>query len=229
MAVIEVGNAYLQSDSRFTRWAKVVRTRADLNIKLKGGYAITAAFVQWGKAVAVAPGEYVVFAAETGSRHSVSYDYALWRVSPEDKMAKIEWKEVEQVADSPKLNDAAKAACRNSRLYAIASYCYRQLPPLLAPEPKPEQSANGLTAEENTLLADAVRAIAAIRALPADRRAIVNKAIIDALPDLTPSMGQRTMPTASVPEPPVAPTPDPEIPAVPATEPVAHRRSGRRF
>lgn len=76
MAITKI-SAYVDTDSRFRSWGKHVTKRAEIDLTQKGGYAINAGFVRADQAIALGQGQYLVCAAETGSRKSHSYDYAL--------------------------------------------------------------------------------------------------------------------------------------------------------
>ena len=67
---------FLKCDARFKHWGKVF-TAKDFDEKKDNGYAIGGKFVRWGDSVSLNAGEFMVCAAETGSRGKHSYDYAL--------------------------------------------------------------------------------------------------------------------------------------------------------
>lgn len=118
MAVVTINsklaNSGIEFDSRFRAWAKIIGTKAN-------GYSITSGFTNWGKSIALTPDQFVVLAAESGSRARHSYDYALVTVGANDQPVAID-----DATITAFIPDAQRAKAANSPLYAIALYCALQ-------------------------------------------------------------------------------------------------------
>jgi hypothetical protein len=67
---------FLKYDSRFKHWGKSFNAN-DFDESKEKGYALGGKFVPWNSSVALGPGQFLVVAAETGSRANHSYEYAL--------------------------------------------------------------------------------------------------------------------------------------------------------
>lgn len=130
MAVLTINGKLapqISYDSRFKAWAKLVTTPEHIDLSKASGYSLTGRFIDWGKSVAVAPGQFVVLAAESGSRNRHAYKYALVRVNGADEPEIVSDEEIaEAVAAAP---DAQRAKALNSTLYAFAVYCAHELQP----------------------------------------------------------------------------------------------------
>lgn len=160
VAIVMCSDQYLSSDSRFRRWGKTILSPQDIDLTKKNGYSLTGSFVQWGDAVALQPGQFLVLAAETGSRNYHDYHYALIGVGADGQPVQVSSSEIWEQIEGSRLTDAAKAAARNSILYSYAAYCYLQM-----------KSAVELTAEESALVEQ-------LRALAPERRQAVLAALV---------------------------------------------------
>ena len=126
MAVITVdgnaGGAQLRTDDRFRQWGKLIRSPRDFDLSKHNGYSLIGPWAEWGKSTAVAPGQFLVLASESGSRNRHSYHYALITVTADDVAAMVPDTDVDEVIAAADLLDAVRAKARNSRLYAYAVY-----------------------------------------------------------------------------------------------------------
>lgn len=112
-------------DSRFKAWAKLIASPAHVELGKTNGYSLTGPFVGWGKSAAVGAGQFLVLAAESGSRARREYKYALVRVNGADEPEVVSAEEIAAaVAQAP---DAQRAKALNSPLYAFAVYTASQL------------------------------------------------------------------------------------------------------
>lgn len=112
-------------DSRFKAWAKVIASPAHVDLTKTNGYSLTGPFVNWGKSVAVGAGQFLVLAAESGSRANRTYKYALVRVNGADDSEVVSDEEIADAVSSAPDDQRAKAI--NSPLYAFAVYAGSQL------------------------------------------------------------------------------------------------------
>lgn len=129
MAVLTVNRQLapeqISYDSRFRAWGKLIAKPEHVDLTKSNGYSLAGPFVSWGKNVAVAPGQFVVLAAEAGSRNRHSYTYALVRVNGSDEVEVVSDEEIATVvAEAP---DQQRAKALNNPLYAYAVYCASQL------------------------------------------------------------------------------------------------------
>lgn len=127
MAVVTINSklADVSYDSRFKAWAKVIAKRTDVDLSKTNGYAIASSFVNWGKTVALAPGQFVVLAAESGSRARHEYRYALVTVDADDQPVDVTDRVDAAIAEAT-IPDAQRAKAANSVLYRMALYCALQ-------------------------------------------------------------------------------------------------------
>ena len=117
----------LESDSRFKRWCKLIRSAADVDLSKKGGYALTAPFCKWSDTVAIGAGQFLVCSAETGSRAHHGYSYAL--VDETGKDIDIEGHVTNTVKagfNDGLISETQLADALNSRLYLYAVFIYLQ-------------------------------------------------------------------------------------------------------
>lgn len=119
----------LETDSRFRRWAKVIPSLTPVTPLSVGGYALGGNFER-GHFV-VRDGDYVVLAAESGSRTHHSYEYRLLK-NIHGKMVRVRVPN-ERIRLLP-LSSDKMAKSLNSTLYAYA--CAIELG--LTPEPNDE-------------------------------------------------------------------------------------------
>ncbi len=129
MAILTRPKDHLVNDSRFKAWAKSIRSRADLDLTRERGYALIGPWVKYGDTVALEPGEFLVVAAERGSRAHHYYEHLLVGVTVDADGAEM----LEQFTDTevyaaleeiPEIKPRALAAARNSALYAFALYAW---------------------------------------------------------------------------------------------------------
>ena len=156
---------HISTDGRvgFKAWAKAIRSQADVDLSAKDGYSLKGGFLDIDKAVALAPGEFLACASETGSRKNRSYTYALVRVSPDgesivgiDKDERIKLRETALAAEQITEEQAAKGT--NSKLYSFALTAW-----ILLDTPA---EAAVLTVKEKAL-------VASLKALTPERCALV--------------------------------------------------------
>jgi hypothetical protein len=114
-------------DSRFKSWAKLIATRGDINLGKSNGYSLTGAWIDWGKSVALTPGQFAVLAAESGSRNDHPYHYALIGVDADDRPHVIRDEAIKAATAEAIVPDAQRAKAANSALYRIALYCALQI------------------------------------------------------------------------------------------------------
>lgn len=108
-------------DTRFKAWGKVIRGATDIALSGTGAYALGGGFVNWGSTVALAPGDFLVLASETGSRASRSYDYALVMATHGGAVT-IPNASVRETVAASALTDQIKASAANNTLYCYAAY-----------------------------------------------------------------------------------------------------------
>lgn len=152
---------YINYDSRFRAWAKVIGKSGDVDLSKTNGYSITSAFVNWGKSVAVQPGQFVVLSAESGSRARHSYSYAVIGVDADDKPFVVDDDAISAAVADATVPDAQRAKAANSDLYRIALYADVQM--------RADQPVG--TNIRNNPAMDAARE--AMRALTDDQRAAI--------------------------------------------------------
>jgi hypothetical protein len=78
MAITSCGDWGLTADSRFKSWGKKV-TKFDIDLEKENGYSLGGEWVRWDESVALGADEYLVIAAEVGSRKNKRYGYRLVR------------------------------------------------------------------------------------------------------------------------------------------------------
>jgi hypothetical protein len=121
---------WLKNDSRFKSWGKKVRPQ-DVDLSKENGYALGGAWARWDESVALGAGEFLVVAAETGSRASHDYDYALIEggetarclFNGQDKAKGLpaeEWRALKEAALKD-LPEDQRAKAMNSTLYRFAA------------------------------------------------------------------------------------------------------------
>lgn len=117
---------YLESDTRFRQWGKLV-TAADVDLKQANGYSLGGQWVKWNESVSLVPGRYLVCASETGSRSNHGYRYCLIdgdgnRVEKDTRIAALD----QALADG-RITEDQRVNAKNSALYAFALYISLQL------------------------------------------------------------------------------------------------------
>lgn len=123
MCITKCGDWGLTEDSRFKSWGKVLRGPAEVDLSQKDGYSLRGRFVRWNESIALGDGEYLVIAAETGSRNNHAYKYRL--VAGGSTPRRIEKEEREAVIEAGRAAGVAEeqiARAKNSTLYAYALY-----------------------------------------------------------------------------------------------------------
>lgn len=120
MAIV-VAADILQRDSRFRSWTKKISAQT-IDLRQEGAYALTSDFHGYDKAVALEAGEYLVVAAEQGSRRNVAYKYAL--VGPDGEKIGKEAREPVLVwaRERGLISQAQEAKMQNSLPYTYAVY-----------------------------------------------------------------------------------------------------------
>jgi len=138
----------LIADSRFKRWGKTVRSSSDIDLTKNNGYALTSPFLNWGSVEVMQPGQYVVLAAEVGTRAHHNYKYALCRVT-ESGLERVDDEALVAMKANVDIPEEYRAKAMASPLYAYALYCAYALKGQGA-----EQGAEepGLSAEETELV-----------------------------------------------------------------------------
>jgi len=114
---------FLKCDPRFKHWGKVF-TAKDFNEDKDNGYAIGGRFVRWDDNVALNAGEFLVVAAETGSRGKHSYDYKLVICGPTARVIEPEdplWKEYISKREST-FPENVVAKSKNNTLYRMGLF-----------------------------------------------------------------------------------------------------------
>lgn len=120
---------WLSNDSRFKSWGKKITCATHVDLAQQNGYSLTGPWVRWDDSVALADGEFLVVAAETGSRASRSYDYRL--VAGGAECRRIEKAERSAALEAAKMagtiSEAQFAQHLNSALYSYALYASLQI------------------------------------------------------------------------------------------------------
>jgi len=156
----------LIADSRFKRWGKTVRSVADVDLTKNNGYALVSPFLNWGSVEVMQPGQYVVLAAEVGTRAHAKYQYALCRVT-ESGLERVSDEELAVVKDNPEIPEEYRAKALASTLYTYALYCAYAL--------KGQGAEQG--AEEPGLSAEETELVERLRALSPERLQVVLAAV----------------------------------------------------
>jgi len=114
---------FLKCDARFKHWGKVF-TAKDFDENKDNGYAIGGKFVRWGDNVSLNAGEFMVCAAETGSRGKHSYDYKLVVGGPTARVIEPEdplWKEY-LAARTATFAEPIVVKAKNNSLYRMGLF-----------------------------------------------------------------------------------------------------------
>lgn len=124
MAIVTATGApyELATDSRFRSWAKTIRSAKEIDLSKTGGYALTGEFVKFGSSIALNSGEYLVLAAESGSRKYASYDYRLVTVNGNGEAEWIKYSEIKETITQSDTCDEHKAKSLNSVPFAFALF-----------------------------------------------------------------------------------------------------------
>jgi hypothetical protein len=116
---------WLSKDSRFKNWGKKITCATHVDLAQQNGYSLTGPWVRWDDSVALAEGEFLVVAAETGSRANRSYEYRLVAGGATECRC-IEDAERSEVLTAAKtagkISEAQFAQHLNSALYSYALY-----------------------------------------------------------------------------------------------------------
>ncbi len=141
----------IASDGRdgFKRWGKRVRP-GDVDLTVASGRALGGEWLTWGKSAALEEGDYLVLAAETGSRASHSYKYRLGQVRS-GELVRIDQETRDALFARSTLKDTERAAVANNILYAYAAYIN------YAAQAAELQSYDALEAAEMAEMAEAER------------------------------------------------------------------------
>lgn len=125
MAITRCGD-WLQNDSRFKSWGKTILQDSDLDLAKDRGYALNGSWVKWDDAVSLGENQFLVVAAETGSRNRHGYEYRLieggstCRRVPGNEMRAV----IDGALDAGHIVEANVANAKNSPLYRYALYCH---------------------------------------------------------------------------------------------------------
>jgi len=124
MAITHCGDWGITRDSRYKAWGKkVTADRVNLTAR-SGGFALGGDWAKWDDSVAIGNGEYLVVAAETGSRKSHSYRYRL--IAGGEVARLIEEAERQAVIAAAlaagDITEGDMARQENDRLYEYALY-----------------------------------------------------------------------------------------------------------
>ena len=129
MAITSCGDWGLTADSRFRSWGKKV-TKSDIDLEEENGYALGGEWVRWDESVALGADEYLVIAAEVGSRKNKKYGYRLVRGGDECALVASTSKSdgigisilIEEWLVCERITEQQYAKAKNSMLYAYALY-----------------------------------------------------------------------------------------------------------
>ena len=129
---------FLKRDSRFKHWGKVF-TCKDFDESKEKGFALGGKFVPWEASVALGPGQFLVVAAETGSRASHSYDYALVIGGDEAKVVDTSTARKDFIESMRKVfPEAVVAKAMNNTLYKYGLFAtWMAIQAEGGPEPEP--------------------------------------------------------------------------------------------
>lgn len=115
---------WLENDSRFKSWGKKISGTCHVDLSKSNGYSLTGPWVRWDDAVSLGSGEYLVVAAETGSRASHDYKYRL--VVGGETPRRIEKSEREAVISAAcadgGVSESQNAQQQNNLLYSYALF-----------------------------------------------------------------------------------------------------------
>ena len=129
MAITSCGDWGLTADSRFKSWGKKV-TKSDINLEEENGYALGGEWVRWDESVALGADEYLVIAAEVGSRKNKKYSFRFVRGGDECTLVSSTNKSdgigismlIEEWASCERITEQQYAKAKNSLLYKYALY-----------------------------------------------------------------------------------------------------------
>lgn len=167
VVTVEDGLLGISSDGRdgFKRWGKRVRPN-EVDLSASNGHSLGGEWLTWGRAVALEEGDYLVLAAETGSRANHSYKYRLGQVRGGELIRIDEGTRDALFAGAP-VTDRERANLANSLLYAYAAYIhYAGMAPAAPDETNTAQAQKGIdlsAVPTETLLAELRR-----RGVPAE-------------------------------------------------------------
>jgi hypothetical protein len=106
-------------DGRFRHWARIIM---GFDANVEGGYALAGTWVRWTEHMALADGVWVVLGAETGSRKTQSYHFALvHREAGRNVQVKVS-KALDQYLTEGAVTPEERAKAANSLLYAYGLY-----------------------------------------------------------------------------------------------------------
>jgi hypothetical protein len=129
MAITSCKDWGLVADSRFKAWGKKV-TPQGVDLDKDNGYSLGGEWVDWGNEISLGESEYLVVAAEVGSRKNRKYSYRLVRGGAECALvsstsskdgARVR-PQIEQWFSEEKITEQQYADARNSTLYMYALY-----------------------------------------------------------------------------------------------------------
>lgn len=130
---------WLDRDTRFKSWGRTIKTAADVDISKERGYALSGEWVKWTASVAVGDNEFLVAAAETGSRARRGYSYQLVEGSTSGECRVVEGDEMRAVIDGAleagQIDEGHVAKSKNSELYLYALYCHLRFTGFAVPCP----------------------------------------------------------------------------------------------
>lgn len=112
---------YLTEDSRYKAWGRLTSARR-VNLAEKGGYALGGEWVKFHDRVAVGDGEFLICAADTGSRKNHSYRYRLIDCHGQRVMEDARKATIAEALAAGKVTEKQAAEAENSVLYSYALY-----------------------------------------------------------------------------------------------------------
>ena len=152
MAIISLNEETtgLDYDRRFKQWGKVIRSSEHIDLGKTRGYSITGPWVKWGQSISLKEGQFLIAAAQSGSRNHHSYEYLFLTVK-DDKVIEVQnSEEFEQACKTLQgVTETQVAAAQNSELY---SFALRAAWEMSKPK-KEEEKKSKLEAEKAQLLA----------------------------------------------------------------------------
>jgi len=140
----------LDTDSRWKKWAKLIRSIDDIDLSKANGYSLTGPWVGWTDSVALGEGQYLVIAAESGSRANHPYSYEMIigggdELRADDHIARNA--DIDAALAAGKINEQMRAAAQNSCLYSFALWAWLQY------QATPAVDRDALAAERERLVA----------------------------------------------------------------------------
>jgi hypothetical protein len=118
---------WMDRDTRFKSWGKVIANSSDVALDKDGGYSLKGSWANWTESVSLPVDTFLVVAAEKGSRKNCHYSYVLVE-GGESSCRLVEAEEIstviEAAVNAEKVTEEQVAKSRNSKLYKYALYCH---------------------------------------------------------------------------------------------------------